>query len=172
MECYLTAFSPSNNLKQTDFYCWPTHGCCKLRNKSNQICFFVKWNGQLGRAGHRKFTLNSTTANSAKLQEVFRNRKSASLRWFCGNSWHFRNRKCTLLFRKLRPQYLLLFCSRNDLFYFWRSNFAVVHTLTSKKKNVINTPTSTSNSENKSVHFFQAFYRGTGDTAYCFADLR
>ena len=32
------------------------------------------------RAGHRKFKLNSATANSAKLQEVFRNRKSASLR--------------------------------------------------------------------------------------------
>ena len=34
----------------------------------------------IGRAGHRKFTLNSATANSAKLQEVFRNDKSASLR--------------------------------------------------------------------------------------------
>ena len=32
------------------------------------------------RAGHCKFKLNSATANSAKLQEVFRNRKSASLR--------------------------------------------------------------------------------------------
>ena len=31
------------------------------------------------RDGHRKFTPNSATANSAKLQEVFRNRKSGSL---------------------------------------------------------------------------------------------
>ena len=122
--------------------------CCKCQNI---------------RAGNRKFTLNSATANSPKLQEVFRNRKSASLRWVCGNFWHF---------RQLRPRYLLLFCPRDDLFYFWRSNFAVAQTLTSKKKKVINTPTSTFNSENKSVRFFQAFYRRTGDTACCFADLR
>ena len=69
------------------------------------------------RAGHRKFTLNSATANSAKLQEVFRNRKSVSLRWVCDNFLYFRNRKWTLHFRKLRPQYLLLFCPRDDLFF-------------------------------------------------------
>ena len=33
-----------------------------------------------GRAGHRKFTLNSATASFTKLQEGFRNRKSANLR--------------------------------------------------------------------------------------------
>ena len=73
----------------------------------------------------------------------------------CGNFSHFRNRKCTLHFRKLRPHCLLLFCPRDDLFYFWRSNFAIDQTLTSKKK-VINSGTLTSNPEKKSAHFFPA----------------
>ena len=33
--------------------------------------------GVTASAGHRKITFNSATANSAKLQEVFRNRKFA-----------------------------------------------------------------------------------------------
>ena len=72
------------------------------------LCFSM-----ISRAGHRKFKLNSATA---KLQEVFHNRKS------------------TLHFRNLRPQYLLLFCLPVMIFLFWRSNFAVDQTLTSKKK--------------------------------------
>ena len=61
------------------------------------VVFLTKWRGcyqvaifsifiterflhVISRAGHRKFKLNSATTKSAKLQEVFRNRKSASLR--------------------------------------------------------------------------------------------
>ena len=76
----------------------------------------------------------------------------------------------TANFRNLRPQYLLLFCLPVMIFLFWRSNFAVDQTLTSKKK-VINTQTLTSNLGNKVVHFSNAFYSGTCNTAYCFADL-
>ena len=85
-------------------------------------------------AGNHKFTPNSATANSAKLQEVFRNRKFASLRMVCGNFSHFRNRKCTLHFRNHKLQYLLLFCLLVMVFLFWRSNFAVDQTLTSEKE--------------------------------------
>ena len=46
-----------------------------------------KWD--INSAGHLKFTLNSTTA---KLQEVFRNRKSESLEKVCGNFSHLSNR--------------------------------------------------------------------------------
>ena len=45
-----------------------------------QLCQTMCLKISITRAGHRKFKLNSATAISAKLQEVFRNRKSASLR--------------------------------------------------------------------------------------------
>ena len=100
-------------------------------------------------AGHRKFTLIS-----AKLQELFRNRKSASLQSVCGNFSHFRNRKCTLHFRKLRPQYSLLLCPQDELFL--EVKFCRRTDVDLQTKKVINTRTLTSNPENKSVHFFQA----------------
>ena len=44
------------------------------------LCLKMELNSVMFSAGHPKFTLNSATANSAKLQEVFCNRKSAILR--------------------------------------------------------------------------------------------
>ena len=75
----------------------------------------------LNSAGNRKFTLNSATANPKVCDR------------FAVTFLHFFNRKCTLHFRKLRSQYLLLFCPCDDLFL-WRSNFAVAQTFTSKKR--------------------------------------
>ena len=53
---------------------------------------------------------------------------------------------------------------------FWRSNFAVAQTVTSKKK-IINTRMLTSDPKNK-TSTSKRFYYGTGNIAYCFADLR
>ena len=76
----------------------------------------------------------------------------------CGDFSHFRNRKCTLHFRKLRPQYLLLFCPRDDLFIFLKVKFCHQPDvdLQKKTKKGHHFPDVTSNPENNSVHFFQA----------------
>ena len=115
----------------------------------------------LPKAGHRKFKLNSTTANPQVCDR------------FAVTFHTFATANAQLLFRNLKPQYLLLFCLPVMIFLFWRSNFAVDQTLTSKrKKKVINTRTLSSNLGNKVVHFSNGFYSGTCNTAYCFADLR
>ena len=89
----------------------------------------------------------------------------------CGNFSHFCNCKCTLHFRKLRPHYLLLFCLRDNLFYFWSSNFAVNQTLTFKKKRSSTPGRLPPTQKIRASTSSKQFYRGTGNTAYCFADL-
>ena len=62
---------------------WPRYNQENLLRKYEQKIFWIVKitleRFHIIRPGHRKFKLSSATANSAKLQEVFRNRKSASL---------------------------------------------------------------------------------------------
>ena len=64
---------------------------------------------QIAVLGTANLHSNPQTAISAKLQEVVRNRNSASLRYICDHFSTSPTAKLTLQFRKLKPQYIF-FC--------------------------------------------------------------
>ena len=97
--------------------------------------------------------LGTANLHSIPQPQVPQNRKkwSASLRVIRGNFLHFCNRICTLHFRKLRHNIYCYFVLVMTFFIFGGQ----ILPSTSKKKWVITSRTLTSNSENKSFHFFQ-----------------
>ena len=128
---------------------------------------------EIGRGGHRKFELNSATANSAKLQEVFRNRKFASSPQVCDN---FRtsssaNAHCTSVILDSNIYYYFVF-SRWSFFLEIKFCRRPDVDLQKKQKQVMNTGILTSYLGNEVVHFPNGFYSRTCNTVYCFADLR